>query len=361
MSKMKNLIMASLILLPFYAQGETSMSNKPVSNMGFFETIKVTSEIFCNKAARAPKSKLPEVKPDIAEFMKPSSNVKFIWFGHSTVMLNIDGKIILLDPVFSDYAFSLDIFVKRFQAPVLKLEELPPIDVIVISHDHYDHLDKKTILHFKDKATGFILPQGVGEHLRDWGIPASRMVELKWNESTTHNGLTFTATPAQHFSGRGLFDHNKTVFASWVIKGQEQKIFFSGDSGYSDHFKQIGKDHGPFDVTFIENGQYDKRWAYVHMQPEETMQAHLDLNGKLFVPIHWGMFDLALHYWSEPVVRTHKLASDWDIDFMAPKLGQIVDIGWTHSSAPWWLETQEQEVEKTAPLGLSSGLNYQSR
>lgn len=314
------------------------------------KTISLLKKLLFEKASRSPKTPLPEMKPDLQEFLKPSDTLKFVWFGHSTLLLNLDGQIILIDPVFSDYAFSMDVLIKRFQAPVLKLEELLPIDVIVISHDHYDHLDKKTILHFKDSATKFIVPRGVGNHLTGWGIPEARIVELNLNDSTLHNGLTFTATPAQHFSGRGIFDRNKTLWSSWVIQGRDQKIFYSGDSGYGDHFRKIGDEHGPFDVTFIENGQYNENWPDVHMHPEETIQAHLDLNGQLLVPVHWGMFDLALHHWNEPVTRTHKMAKDWEIPFFSPKLGQIVDIGEQLEQREWWIETKASAPESIVQL-----------
>jgi L-ascorbate metabolism protein UlaG (beta-lactamase superfamily) len=317
---------------------------KSAPQIGFWESVAIAKEIFFDKASRAPESKMPEIKTNIEEFLKPSPHLKFVWFGHSTLLLNLDGKILLIDPVFSNYAFALDLFVKRFQPPVLKLEELPMIDAIVISHNHYDHLDKETVLFFKEKQTRFILPKGVGENLQDWGIPASRMVELDWEESVSELGLTFTATPAQHFSGRGLTDRNDTLWASWVIQGKEEKLFYSGDSGYGDHFKAIGEKHGPFDVTFIENGQYNERWPDVHMQPEESLQAHLDLKGHYIVPVHWGMFDLALHHWSEPVERTYKIATDWSIPYLSPKLGQIVDLGETDNLKPWW-----QEVKVKSP------------
>lgn len=321
--------------------------NKKPPSLGFYESLKIAKKIFFEKEGRIPSAKLPEMKPDLVEFLNPSENVKFIWFGHSTLLLNLDGKIILIDPVFSDYAFSWDIFVKRFQPPVLQPSELPHIDVVVISHDHYDHLDKKTIEQFKDKTTGFIVPIGVGDHLREWGIPEARISELNWGGTVSHNGLSFTAAPAQHFSGRGLFDRNKTLWASWIIQGREEKIFYSGDSGYGDHFREIGKRYGPFDVTFIENGQYNERWPEVHMLPEETIQAHLELNGGLLVPVHWGMFDLSLHRWNEPVERSYKIATSWDIPIFIPQLGQVVDTGTHLIQRPWWRETEQEVLTRT--------------
>ena len=357
MSKMKYLLFTLCSLLyfekatsmevqlkPSYYSAETNTYFNPYAkkkdgpSMSFWETIKVVNEVFFNKSSRSPKTKMPEIKPDLAEFLKPSDATKFIWFGHSTLLLNIDGKTVLIDPVFSNYAFAIDILVKRFQPPVLKLEELPPIDYVVISHDHYDHLDKKSVLFFKDKKARFLVPTGVGEILKDWGISADRFTERNWHESVNESGITFTATPAQHFSGRGLFDRNKTLWASWIIQGQNDKIYFSGDSGYGPHFKEIGEKYGPFDLAFIENGQYNERWSDIHMLPEDTLQAHLDLNAHYMVPIHWGMFDLSLHNWSEPVERTYKIATNWHIPYISPKIGQIIHLGEKIETKPWWTE-----------------------
>lgn len=303
--------------------------------MTFGETLTVARKVFFEGGARIPKGKLPEVKPDLGAFLTPADNMKFIWFGHSTLLLNVDGKTILIDPVFSASASPFNFLVKRFQPSILKLEELPPIDKIVISHDHYDHLDEKTIRFFASKATQFIVPLGVGRHLLDWGIHKTRVSELNWGDSVTDHGITFTAAPAQHFSGRGFFDRNKTLWASWIIQGKSEKIFYSGDSGYGDHFKEIGRRYGPFEYAFIENGQYNERWPDVHMQPEDTLQALIDVDAHTLIPVHWGMFDLALHHWSEPVARTYKIAKNWDLEIIVPRLGEVVDT-YEYKTTPWW-------------------------
>lgn len=325
-----------------YSEEQGRFKNLPsqikYQKMGLMDTVGVIKTMFLDKDTRGPSGKLEEHKTDLAEFLKPSDRAKFIWLGHSTLLLNLDSKILLIDPVFSDYAFSMDIFVKRFQAPAIKLEELPPIDAIVISHNHYDHLDKKTIQFFKDKKTRFILPLKVGNDLLDWGIPKDRFVELDWEESITEFGIKFTAAPAQHFSGRGLFDRNKSLWVSWIIENKLDKLFYSGDSGYSTHFKHIGDKYGPFDVTFIENGQYNEKWADVHMLPEESIQAHIDLRGQHFVPVHWGMFNLALHSWVEPVERTYKLAQEKNLSYISPMLGEITNLETISMNSPWWKE-----------------------
>lgn len=309
-----------------------------INRMGFMEGLSVMKEIFLTKTKRMPHGKLPEVKPHIPEFLKPSDFLKFIWLGHSTLLINVDGKIFLIDPVFGNSASPFDFMIPRFQAAAISLKELPYIDAIIISHDHYDHLDKSTIKYFENKSTRFIVPIGVGNHLRDWGIEKTRITELNWGESTSYSHIKFTATPARHFSGRSFFDRNQTLWASWVIEGKEDKIFYSGDSGYGGHFKEIGKRYGPFDLAFLENGQYNERWPDVHMHPEETLQALIDVDAKILVPVHWGMFDLALHHWTEPISRTHKIATAWEIPILTPKLGEMVDTGIPAGANPWWEE-----------------------
>ncbi len=321
--------------------------SKGPGNMGVLETLSIMKKVFLDRSERTPKARLPEVTPDLKAFLAPSDFLKFIWFGHSTLLLNVDGRTILIDPVFHN-ASPVSFLIQRFQPPVVKLKELPPVDIIVISHDHYDHLDEKTVKFFKDKSTRFLVPNGVGAHLREWGIADSRITELGWNESVLDHEITYRAVPAQHFSGRGLFDRNETLWASWIIEGKQEKIYYSGDSGYGPHFKEIGNKYGPFDYAFIENGQYNERWPDVHMQPEESLQALLDLKAETIIPVHWGMFDLSLHHWAEPIIRTHTIAKNWDISILTPRLGEVVDA--THRpNSPWWEEVAFATKTKTVP------------
>lgn len=312
---------------------QNQIPEKGSPSLGFFESLKVASRVFF-EGGRRPLTKLPEVVPDYESFLSPDGEIKFIWFGHSTLLLNLDGKIVLIDPVFH-HASPVSFLVKRFQPPVTPVTELPAIDVIVISHDHYDHLDRLTVEAFQEKSTHFIVPSGVGNHLRDWGIPRERITELGWHERTLHRDLKFTATPAQHFSGRGPFDRNESLWASWIIEGMHEKVYYSGDSGYGPHFREIGNKYGPFDFAFIENGQYNERWPEVHLHPDQTIEAYFDLKAKTLIPVHWGMFDLALHHWTEPVVYTHTLAKNWGIPMLTPKLGEIVHRG-NHPTSAWW-------------------------
>ena len=295
-----------------------------IPKMTVRQSLYAIHEIFYKSSHKNPMRKMPQIKPDLTSFEKSSDTLKFIWFGHSTILLNLDGMKILCDPMFSTYASPIIGTVKRFQPPVLTLEELPSIDVIVISHDHYDHLDKKSIQFFKHKETRFLVPLGIQQYLTHWGIAAHKIVELDWHESYTMGSVNFTATPAHHFSGRGLFGHNKTLWASWVIEGKNEKLFFSGDSAYSPHFKEIGSLYGPFDVAFMENGQYDKRWLYAHMMPEQTIQAIKDIQAKFFVPIHWSMFRLSAHHWLDPMIQSLKITVEQKVAMLNPFLGEIM-------------------------------------
>ena len=216
------------------------------------------------------------------------------------------------------------------------IEELPQLDAVIISHNHYDHLNEYSIKRLKDKAYNFIVPCGVGKLIQKWGVDQKKIIELEWWEEFSYLNLTVTATPAQHFSGRGLFDRNATLWASWVIAGPNHKIFFSGDTGYFDGFKTIGDKFGPFDMTFLECGAYNQAWSDVHMMPEETVQAHLDLQGKILQPIHWGTFNLSLHPWYEPMERVSLAGRQHNITLSTPQPGAIVTFEAPANNNKWW-------------------------
>jgi len=257
--------------------------------------------------------------------------------GHSTVLLKLDGAFWLTDPVFSERASPVQwAGPRRFHAPPISLADLPPIKGVILSHDHYDHLDRAAIEALAPKVEHFITPLGVGDTLRRWGVPSDKIRQLDWWQSTQVEGLRLVATPSQHFSGRGLHDRNRTLWASWVIVSGDLRIFFSGDSGYFDGFKEIGAQHGPFDVTLMETGAYDVNWPDVHMQPEETLQAHIDLQGRCLLPIHNGTFDLALHAWHEPFERIAALAAARNIVLATPRIGQALDLTQPLASESWW-------------------------
>ncbi|HEX4936210.1 MAG TPA: MBL fold metallo-hydrolase, partial [Gemmatimonadaceae bacterium] len=260
-------------------------------------------EFLCGGERRVPSGPLPLVNPLPTWGAPPATGLRVTRLGHSTLLVEIDGVRILTDPVWSQRASPLAFAgPKRFHPAPVSLAALPAIDVVVLSHDHYDHLDRHTVRALARSRLPFVTSLGVGAHLEAWGIPPERITELDWWERTEVRGVTITAAPAQHFSGRGMFDGNKTLWASWVIVDEAPegalRVFFSGDTGYFDGFREIGRRFGPFDVTLLETGAYDSQWPYVHMQPEQTVQAHQDLGGRWLLPIHNGTFDLAMHGWT---------------------------------------------------------------
>ena len=273
--------------------------------------------------------------------------------GHSTLLLKLQGQFWMTDPVFGERASPFRrLGPKRFHAPPISLADLPPLAGVILSHDHYDHLDRETVLALAQKSKVFLTPLGVGDRLVEWGIDAHKVRQFDWWQSAEVDGVTFTATPAQHFSGRSLFDGNSTLWASWVIAKQDLRLFFSGDTGYFDGFKTIGDKLGPFDVTFIETGAYDAQWPYVHMQPNETVQAHLDLQGKWLLPIHNGTFDLAMHQWHEPFERVVGLAAVEGISLSTPRMGERVDLGAPHHGDRWWRQVAEKVEAASAVKSL---------
>ena len=271
----------------------------------------------------------------------PAEQEVVVRLGHSSIYLQIAGQKWLIDPVFSERAspFSL-LGPKRFHETPITLDELTNIDGVLISHDHYDHLDKKTVKALASKVKHFVVPLGVDKHLQDWGVETQKITAIDWWQSINITGLQITATPTQHFSGRGLMDKNQTLWASYVLKSSTSSLYFSGDSGYFDGFKEIGERLGPFDLTMIETGAYDKDWPTIHMTPEQSLQAHIDLGGNTMLPIHNGTFDLAFHSWYEPLQRISTLATQQNIKLSTPIMGSIVDIQAIPESVSWWQENQ---------------------
>jgi L-ascorbate metabolism protein UlaG (beta-lactamase superfamily) len=271
-----------------------------------------------------------------------ASTTQLIWFGHSAFLLLIDGKKILIDPMFGNSPSPIELLgPKRFSKELpIEIEKLPFIDAVIISHDHYDHLDYNSINRLKGKVGQFFTPLGVGNHLIRWGVAKDKIQELDWWESTRFKGIDLVCCPARHFSGRGLFDKSSTLWCSWVISGSKDNIYFSGDSGYDTHFKEIGEKYGPFDISLIECGQYNDNWKLIHMMPEESAQAGVDLKSKLVVPIHWGAFSLALHDWTDPIERIVKKSNELGIPLATPKIGEPFEVNSTEieiSTEYWWL------------------------
>jgi L-ascorbate metabolism protein UlaG (beta-lactamase superfamily) len=287
---------------------------------------------------RSPDSPIPSIKRNIKETGR-SENARITWFGHSTLLVQLAGMNVLIDPIFSKRASPFQ-FVgpMRFDGTgVYTADDLPPIDYLLISHDHYDHLDMETIKALIPKVGAYYIPLGVGAHLEKWGVPASKIHELDWWEEVQLTpDLLLAATPSRHFSGRGLTDRDKTLWASYVLKSSSQSVYLGGDSGYGPHYQAIGEKYGPFDLTLLECGQYHEYWPNIHMMPEETAQAHLDLKGKVLMPIHWGKFELSLHSWTEPVQRLLKKAAELHIPVITPLLGAPVDSFANQADNRWW-------------------------
>ena len=296
--------------------------------------------IFQKPASTRPTGVIP-VKPLTREQLAEAADFSVYRLGHSTLLLKLRGRYWLTDPVYCERASPFQwVGPKRFHAPPISLDELPPLEAVILSHNHYDHLDQKTVLLLAAKTQQFLAPLGVGDLLVKWGVPASKVQQLDWWQGTQLAGVRFIATPSQHFSGRGLFDHNQTLWASWVMIIDEVRIFFSGDSGYFDGFKQIGEQFGPFDLTLMETGAYNVDWPHVHMQPEQSLQAHIDLNGRWLLPIHNGTFDLAFHAWSEPFARIVALAAQRNVLITTPQMGEAFNLLTPHPGRAWWLEVE---------------------
>ena len=304
---------------------------------------KNTPNFLFNNNQTEPPGPLPEVRDaNLTAFEDSGDAIKFIWLGHSTILLSVDNQTILIDPIFSDHASPIPIAAKRFQPPAIDITDLPPIDYIIISHDHYDHLDMGTVKYFINSEAEFLTPLGVGSHLRHWGLEASRITELDWWQDVQFEKLRFIATPSQHFSGRiGLIHNEKTLWASWIIEGQDDSVFFSGDSGYDTHYKDIGERYGPFDLIFMENGQYNESWQAVHNLPKEAVAAFEDLGGRYLVPVHWGMFNLSVHNWYDPPNEITRLSREKTIDLITPRLGQLISLDNPPLYDQWWLEMIE--------------------
>lgn len=298
-------------------------------NLGFTKTVSLAYTYFTTKVPNSrPKLDLKVIKLDSSIVANYTNEARMVWFGHSSFLLQIAGKNILLDPMFGDVAAPHPLLgAPRFNKRMpLALESLPQIDAVLFSHDHYDHLDYETIIKLKNKVTNFYVPLGVGAHLEAWGVATDNITELDWWEEIALDNLTLICTPAQHFSGRKFNNKQSTLWSSWVIKSDTERIFFSGDSGYGSHFKSIGEKYGPFDLALLECGQYNEMWPDIHMMPEETAQAALDIKAEKMMPIHWGGFKLALHEWTDPVVRLQIKASELNVNVITPKIGESIPV-----------------------------------
>jgi L-ascorbate metabolism protein UlaG (beta-lactamase superfamily) len=356
------LSLAVLLALAFYLVMQQTSFGKPASgerlqriqkspnyNDGQFQNLSFTPTfaedvskfemirdgIFKISKRKAPTTILPSVKTNLLN-LDPEKDV-LVWFGHSSYFMQIDGKKFLVDPVFSGNASPFSFMVKSFKGSDIYVpEDFPEIDYLIITHDHWDHLDYQTVLQLKPKVGKVITGLGTGAHLEFWGFEPGKIIELDWNGSAVpDSGFTITATPARHFSGRNT-KRNQSIWCSFVLQTPSKKIFVGGDSGYDTHFAKIGAEHGPFDLALLECGQYNKSWKYIHMMPEQTVQAAIDLKAKTLMPVHWAKFALSLHAWDEPIERVTQEAQRLQVHIIHPMIGQAVDLDAFAPTAEWW-------------------------
>lgn len=296
--------------------------------------------IFKRSANRNPQGSIPSVKTDLLNL--PLDKDILVWFGHSSYFIQLDGKRMLIDPVFSGNASPLPNSNKAFPgSDIYTVADIPPLDYLFITHDHYDHLDHETVAQLKTKVKKVICGLGVGAHLERWGFDPSIIIEKDWNERVElDKGFTINTTSARHFSGRG-FIRNTTLWLSYVLQTPSMKIFIGGDSGYDTHFKEIGNTYGPFDLAILENGQYDLKWKYIHALPDEVLKAANELKAKRFFPVHSGKFAMANHPWDEPLKKITELNKSQNIPLITPMIGEVVNLKDSQQQfKQWWIGIQ---------------------
>ena len=358
------LIFIFLNVSPVFGASPDKNSKKIIENSenfieGKFRNIKTTYTNFRTSEKKAtlrdwfspPKDKNPlNPLPTIKFIGKDLAEGKFVWLGHSTVLMKTEGLVVMTDPVFNR-ASPLPSFNSKsksnffngkpfiFENPVV-IDDLPKVDVVIISHDHYDHLDSKAIKDLSNRVDQFFVPLGVGAHLERWGVNKNRITEYDWYDSKDYKNIKFTFAPSLHFSGRGVSNGNSTLWGSWMIKSKTLSAYFSGDGGYSETFKKLGNEYGPFDIAFIENGAYNVDWSNVHMFPDEAVQASIDLKAEVLFPIHWSKFDLSVHPWDEPIIRITKEAEKKNVNIATPMIGEVFELS-SIPKKPWWKKLRD--------------------
>lgn len=307
-------------------------------DMSLAKVPKLLKDRFTNTKAHTPAKPIPILPLDRERYDAAGEQPKFVWYGHSVLLLQLGGKNLLIDPMLGGDASPIAPFAaKRFSPNSLDvIDQLPPLDAILLTHDHYDHLDYASIQRLKTKCTTWLVALGVKRHLEGWGIPAATITEFDWWESTNFQGIEITFTPSRHFSGRGLSDRFKSLWGGWVFSHAGHKIYWSGDGGEGGHFKEVGDLLGPFDWAFIECGQYNENWHPIHLYPEECIQAVLDAPARWSIPVHWGGFSLAMHGWKEPIERFTAEAQARNVAVCTPEIGAVVVMGREAETDQWW-------------------------
>jgi len=296
---------------------------------------KLMKEFIHKNKNTVPPVKLPSIKTDLSNLN--SSDPVIVWFGHSSYLIRIENKNFLIDPVFSGNAAPLSFMIKAFPGSnIYKPEDMPAIDYLILTHDHYDHLDFKTVRKLRNRVNKIYCSLGVSSHLKYWGFDINKITEMDWWESKQlEKNISLTAAPARHFSGRGII-RGQTFWSSFILKTNYHSLYLGGDSGYDSHFKEIGNKYGPFDIAILEAGQYNTMWPLIHMMPEETVQAAIDLKARSLLPVHWGKFTLALHAWDEPIKRILDKAKELNMKVLTPKIGQPLVLKDDFKTDSWW-------------------------
>ncbi len=289
------------------------------------------------RPGRRPPGVVPVESPQPVWSRPVETGLRVTWLGHSTVLLELDGRRVLTDPVFGERVSPVSFAgPRRFHATPCTLDELPPLDAVLVSHDHFDHLCATSVATLARRGVPFVTPLGVGEWLVRYGVPAEQVTELEWGESADVGGVQFVATPCQHVSGRGLLSRNKTLWASWVMRGSRHSVFFSGDTGLTTDFQATGRDYGPFDLVMLEVGAFHEAWGSIHLGPKNALTAFDWLGGGTLMPVHWGTFDLALHGWDDPVEQLVQLAAAGGQRVLTPPLGRPFEVSQVSRFEPWW-------------------------
>jgi L-ascorbate metabolism protein UlaG (beta-lactamase superfamily) len=331
------------------------------------------AEFLCGGQRRTPRAPLPSQSPLSSWHRPPESGLRATWLGHSTVLLELDGARVLTDPVWGERASPVSFAgPKRFQPVPIAISELPELDAVIVSHDHYDHLDYPSILELKKRNVPFFTSLGVGAHLQAWGVPPERITELDWWEQADvpGTGIAISAAPSQHFSGRGLGSRNATLWSSMVVRGPEHCVFFSGDTGLTPEYSEIARRFGRFDLVMLEVGAFHESWGDIHLGPAQALDALRLLGGGRLLPVHWGTFNLAIHAWDEPAETLLRLGPERGAELLMPMLGEPVEPARAAPVEPWWravtaledanrgLPAPPEEPPTLSPLSDGSGVEW---
>lgn len=323
---------------PNWKDGKFQNEEETIMSVSFWEIPVVIYKQLTNTKGRFPEKPLPVAPFDKEAFLADQSAFKFAWYGHSALLMRIEAQTILIDPMLGDNVTPIaPAKSPRFSENTLALiDDFPEIDLMIISHDHYDHLDLDSILKLREKTHQYFVTLGVKRHLVKWGVDPTKIKEFDWWDQHSFANIKITSTPTRHFSGRGLTDRAKSFWGGWAFQTENNNIWFSGDGGYGKHFKEIGERLGPFDFAFMESGQYNEKWRMIHMFPDESVQAALDANVKLAMPVHWGGFTLAQHSWKEPAEEFLQYCKEHKLNYFFPKLGELVDPFTSERKEAWW-------------------------